>query len=216
MTRDDARHNAMYGRAHRALRAQWKVKVAQGNVRCVRCHQLIPPDRPGQRSQWHLDHVPGFVDRWNGPCHRRCNEVGVLPGQPIAPQTAPPGPGRGRPTAEERLQRDLDKANRDGGRVMPATHPGRGTIREMDGQGPRARGPHMAGPHRRDNVNLSQHWPGHCDCRPGEAELHAAYLAHLDEQSRVLSKLCAAGRHAEARQWLREHPDPYEAARTKP
>lgn len=95
---------------------------------------------------------------------------------------------------------------------MSSANPGRGTLREMDNVGPDAPTPHMAGPHRKDGRNLSRYWPGHCDCRPGEAELHARYLAYLEEAHRRGVEAVATGRHAEHYRWLDEN-DPYHVKR---
>lgn len=104
----DAKHAQMYGKAHRRLRAQWKVKVDAGNVRCWRCRHLIEPG-----SRWHLDHVPGTTDQYAGPAHPRCNEVGILPTTTtIVAHTPPPAGPVGRPTAEGRIRRALVAAGR--------------------------------------------------------------------------------------------------------
>jgi len=210
MTKDAARHAQMYGARHRRLRAQWKVKVDAGGVACWRCRQPVPPG-----SRWHLDHLPGGApDQYVYPVpvsHPRCNELGVLPGTTsIVTQIAPAGPGRGRISADERVARSLPTTTA-AGFTSPAgltKYPGRGSIREMDGEGAPTEGPHMHGPHRCDGANLSQYWPGHCDCRPGEADWHAAYVLYLKEAHRVPSKLLAEGRSADAVQWLTDNPGP--------
>ncbi len=193
------RHSQMYGKAHRRLRAQWKVKVDAGGVRCWRCRLPIEPG-----SRWHLDHLPGTVDQYAGPAHPRCNEVGILPGQPIVAHTPPPGNRPGRPTAEDRLHRSLPPGP-DRGIASPAGHRPRGNAeREMADEGAPTEGPHMAGPHRRDGRNLSQYWPGACECRPGEAERDAAYRAYLNEAHRRGVEAVATGRLDEYFAWLDE------------
>jgi len=199
-SRKDARHNAMYGKAHRRLRAQWKVKVDAGGVRCCRCRQPIEP-----HSRWHLDHVPGFVDRWQGPAHPFCNEAGVLPGQPIAPHAAPPAGKVGRPTAEDRVRRSLPTGTERGFVSPGPKRRPRGKAEwEMVDEGPPVPSPHRPGPHRRDGVDLTQYWPGACECRPGEAERDAAYRAYLVEAHRRGIEAVATGRLHEHFQWLDE------------
>lgn len=119
MTHDAATHARRYGSRHRALRKQWAAKVALGNVRCCRCHTLIVPG-----TKWHLDHLPGSDTEYMGPSHatpeKRCNESGILPGQPVPTHQAPVGPGRGRITADERVRRSLPRAGTPGHNVNTA------------------------------------------------------------------------------------------------
>ncbi|MFQ6170381.1 hypothetical protein ACK8HX_02140 [Oryzobacter sp. R7] len=57
----------VYGRQHRALRAEWDPIVQTGGVSCARCGKRI---RPG--SKWELGHTDDWT-AYSGPEHRRCN-----------------------------------------------------------------------------------------------------------------------------------------------
>jgi hypothetical protein len=57
----------VYGREHRALRAQWAPHVDAGGVACARCGKRIKPGTP-----WDLGHSDDW-SRYTGPEHERCN-----------------------------------------------------------------------------------------------------------------------------------------------
>lgn len=57
-----------YGHAHRQLRAQWEPIVRAGGIYCARCGDLIDPD-----EKWHLGHIDGDPDSYQGPEHVKCN-----------------------------------------------------------------------------------------------------------------------------------------------
>ncbi|OZF33185.1 hypothetical protein CH296_11150 [Rhodococcus sp. 14-2496-1d] len=59
-----------YGVEHDRLRAQWKPRVATGNVRCSRCSKLIAASEP-----WDLGHDDHDRTKWNGPEHEACNRA---------------------------------------------------------------------------------------------------------------------------------------------
>lgn len=73
-----------YGRAHRALRARWRARVASGTVRCARgdrCKRaeivggtlvggLIDPSEP-----WDLGHDDRDPSVYRGPEHSSCNRA---------------------------------------------------------------------------------------------------------------------------------------------
>lgn len=65
-----SRQQRGYDAAHDRERARWKVKVARGTVRCVRCGELI---RVG--DDWDLGHSDDRTS-WTGPEHAgRCNRA---------------------------------------------------------------------------------------------------------------------------------------------
>ncbi len=68
-----------YSGQHPKLRAQWKPLVQAGQVFChaaicLMPSRWIPPDKPGQRTGWHLGHTPDRTG-WTGPEHEKCNEA---------------------------------------------------------------------------------------------------------------------------------------------
>jgi hypothetical protein len=67
--RRGSRHQRGYGKAHTALREQWKPKVAEGSVLCARCGEPIYP-----HEAWDLGHDDNDRSMYNGPEHaNRCN-----------------------------------------------------------------------------------------------------------------------------------------------
>lgn len=60
-----------YGTHHQRTREYWKPLVATGKVACWRCGELIPPDRAGAATGWHVGHDD--ARRTRGPEHSRCN-----------------------------------------------------------------------------------------------------------------------------------------------
>ena len=63
-----SRHERGYGKGHTSLRKDWAPVVAQGTVRCSRCHEYIRAGQP-----WHLDHDDTYRTKYRGPSHKRCN-----------------------------------------------------------------------------------------------------------------------------------------------
>lgn len=212
MTND--RTTKKYGTHHRRLRATYVARLARGEViPCCRCSKPIS----GKGAPFDLDHDPDDDTglQYLGIAHRSCNRSNRTPKERNLPRVdVIEGPGRGRPTAEERIRRD-QAANPNGGHVVDS-RPGRGSIREMEGEGaPTPIASHMAGPHRKDGKNLSQYWPGHCDCRPGEVERDAAYRAYLTESTRRGRIAVEIGTQAaldDHYRWLDEN-EPYARAR---
>jgi len=56
-----------YDHKHRELRKQWAPKVAQGNIPCAKCKQVITT-----YQRWHLGHTDDRT-AWTGPEHEHCN-----------------------------------------------------------------------------------------------------------------------------------------------
>lgn len=72
-----------YGKGHVALRKRWAIRIAQGNVKCARCHELIAPG-----AQFHLGHNDFDRTQYSGPEHPGCNTAtaGRWPKKRTAPQ----------------------------------------------------------------------------------------------------------------------------------
>lgn len=61
-------YDPRYGRAHEALRAQWKPVVEAGGATCWRCAKPI-----GARERWDLGHDDDDPSYYRGPEHVLCN-----------------------------------------------------------------------------------------------------------------------------------------------
>ena len=75
------------GYPHQKRRQLWAPIVADGRVRCARCHKPILPGEP-----WDLGHVDGSGRKaYSGPEHRRCNRStgGRKPVRWLAPPPEP-------------------------------------------------------------------------------------------------------------------------------
>jgi hypothetical protein len=79
-----ARHLARYGHAYQQVRAQFRVLVERGGVRCARGAACFWAERVGGRlvggfirpgDLWDLGHRDDRPDVIAGPEHRRCNRA---------------------------------------------------------------------------------------------------------------------------------------------